>query len=164
MRKDNINLSVSPPLGGRFTVELTRRAARCVFCFVGRARYARRAQRRAPSYALCTHAECSPARCAPAGHEVSSRRTRGLRKHFNPYFPSRRSFFQGRLRPAYDDDARALFRKAPSYRPAYARTAARDDCRFVFQSAHSLLVAYFCASKSRARERYAFAASFSDIL
>ena len=72
MRKDNINLSVSPPLGGRFTVELTRRAARCVFCFVGRARYARRAQRRAPSYALCTHAECSPARCAPAGHEDSA--------------------------------------------------------------------------------------------
>ena len=79
---------MSPPLGGRFTVERTRRAARRVFCFVGRARYARRAQRRAPPYALCAHAECSPARCAPAGHEVSSRRTRGLRKHFNPSSPS----------------------------------------------------------------------------
>lgn len=82
-------MSVSPPLGGRFTVERTRRAARRVFCFVGRARYARRAQRRAPPYsAMHAHGVLARTLRTRRTQGISSRKARGLRKHFNPSSPS----------------------------------------------------------------------------
>lgn len=83
MRKDNINLSVSPPLGGRFTVELTRRAARRVFCFI-----LPRAARAPPRMRYARTRSARPHVAHPQDTRYSSRRTRGLRKHFSPYFPS----------------------------------------------------------------------------
>lgn len=83
MRKDNINLSVSPPLGGRFTVELTRRAARRVFCFI-----LPRAARAPPYSAMHARGVLARTLRTRRTRGISSRRTRGLRKHFNPSFPS----------------------------------------------------------------------------
>lgn len=74
---------MSPPLGGRFTVERTRRAARRVFCFI-----LPRATSCAPVCAMRARGVLARTLRTRRTRGISSRKARGLRKHFNPYFPS----------------------------------------------------------------------------